>query len=277
MLYSRLSNAILVASLLRTDKAPANSDKAPANPAKAPGNLIKKSQLDVLEIVSEGDSKLDLTLRNSGDLVAYVNGMQLVFGPMSCGSNVCMIGLGFTRYKFDVRIRNGRAEVLHHAAMEIESREKIDRTSIFRELKAEAETMGRETHEVPSGPNVENKLQKPKNFEVLSPEQAAAELRNESTSMSDTVYTGDSSEFLSGKGFELLHMTVKKSPILRTSLPINPNEVQRVKLDLEFLGKELYLSTCINTCSLKAYGLIFYDSDKVIRTSDFHFTFTNLK
>ena len=107
---SVLSAIILLTSLLKDTLQESVNEKK------------RQSNLEVVEISTSKDTTLDLGLRNSGDLIAFVNGIQLVFGPMYCGSNVCMPGLGFTRYKYDLKLSNGKAEILHNASIEIDSK-----------------------------------------------------------------------------------------------------------------------------------------------------------
>lgn len=173
-----------------------------------------KSNLEVVEILTSNDSILDLGLRNSGKLIAFINGIQLVFGPMHCGSNVCMPGLGFTRYKYNVKLSNGKAEILHRASIEIDSKESLGKESRLDRLKEMMSELDSSTEAKEDEGTEVTIVQEPKYFEYLSPEEAANEMRSETTSSTIRSYSGG----LGGFGdyeVELHNLTIKKTPVLR--------------------------------------------------------------
>lgn len=47
---------------------------------------LPTAQLDAMEVNGVDNDKMEIVLRNRGDAPAYVKGVQLVLGPMSCGS-----------------------------------------------------------------------------------------------------------------------------------------------------------------------------------------------
>jgi len=93
------------------------------------------SQVEVVEVSSVDNDKMEIVIRNRGSAPAFIKGVQLVFGPMSCGSNVCMPGLGFTRYEYNIELSNEKAKVLHKNIIEVEKSEKAGTTGLLDRIK----------------------------------------------------------------------------------------------------------------------------------------------
>jgi hypothetical protein len=236
------------------------------------------SRVEVVEVSRVDNNKMEIVIRNRGSAPAFIKGVQLVLGPMSCGSNVCMPGLGFTKYEYDVELSNEKTKILHKNIIEVEKSQRAKSENLLgriEELAKAAESAAEKqtpamAEDVSGAMDLRRAYLQPKHFEVLTAKEAADELKNRYATVIDNDY------YVELNKIYLQHLKIAKTPVLRLSYVVPENEVQKVRLDLNFVDKNMYLSACINSCAFQAYAILFFDETGAIRTSTVTFGFSNL-
>ncbi len=247
-----------------------------------------ENRLELVDVFVFDDNNVDIKLRNIGDEVHYLKGVQFVFGPMFCGSTVCMYPSPIIKsywYTLEIQIdstvvihRSNISEVAEIAKLDTLTRsERIlinyvtrqnrERTSALIDSLQELEFMINERF---------GSLEKAFEFLNLNKEHPFEfDTDTAENILLDQVRLESNPHHFAEYILTKIHYSIKRSPYMNISRPVKPKEVDRFSITIN-LVKEMFMDLpegCFNSCSLSGYIILYYNKSDYLISDEISLTY----